>query len=170
MKIHSRKFDGTVVRDLRQRARISGFTYLSMLALVVIMGTMLGAAGEVWHIASKRDKEQELLFVGDQFRNAIKSYYQHSPGRSHRYPEALEDLLKDPRYPSTQRYLRKIYPDPVTGTLKWGLAKGPAGEILGVYSLSEEEPLKKSNFSVVDRSFEGQTKYKGWVFVFIPGK
>ncbi len=170
MRILSQKCNWYVRRDLPLRGRLSGFTYLSMLALVVIMGTMLGAAGQVWHIASKRDKEQELLFAGDQFRNAIKSYYQHSPGGSHRYPETLEDLLKDPRYPSTQRYLRKIFLDPVTGTTKWGLAKGPAGEILGVYSLSDEQPLKKSNFSVVDRSFEGQAKYKDWVFMFIPGK
>ncbi len=170
MQILSEKTVSRSKERVRQRSRISGFTYLSVLAIVVIMGIMLGAAGQVWHIASKREKEQELLFVGDQFRNAIKSYYQHSPARGQRYPESLEDLLKDPRYPSTLRHLRKIYPDPVGGGAKWGLVKGTAGEILGVFSLSEEEPLKKSNFSLVDRNFEGQKKYRDWVFMYIPGK
>lgn len=170
MKMSSENIVSNARNQLSQCAKISGYTYLSMLAIVVIMTTVLSTAGEVWHVASKREKEQQLLFAGDQFRNAIKSFYQNSPGRSHRYPENLEDLLKDPRYPTTQRHLRKIYPDPISNSTKWGVVKGPAGEILGVYSLSEEEPLKKGNFSVADRSFEGQMKYKDWVFMFIPGK
>lgn len=170
MRIPSNR-DGWGARaNTRQPGRIGGFTYISLLAIIAIMGIVLGAAGEVWHMALKREKERELLFVGDQFRRAIRLYYEHTPGQGRRYPESLKDLLSDPRYPSTRRYLRKIYTDPVSGSTEWGLVKGPAGEIIGVHSLSEDEPIKKSNFSLVDKKFEGRTKYTDWVFMYMPGK
>ena len=84
-------------------------------------------------MALKREKEKEgeLLFVGDQFRRAIRLCYEHTPGRGRRYPERLEALLMDPRHPSTQRYPRKIYPDPVSGSAKWGWSKGRPEKCIG---------------------------------------
>jgi type II secretory pathway pseudopilin PulG len=154
----------------RRQSREGGFTYLGLLAVIAIMGVALLATGEVWHTAQKREKERELLFVGNQFRQAIDGYYEHTPDREPRYPVRLEDLLKDPRFPSTQRYLRKIYLDPISGSEQWGLIKGPDGEIYGVHSLSEAEPVKKGNFSLADKNFEGKTKYADWVFMHVPGQ
>lgn len=142
-----------------------GFTYIGVLVLVALMTVALAAAGEMWQTAARRDKEQELLFVGDQFRRAIGQFYAHSPGRARRYPLTLEELLKDPRYPVTRRYLRKVYADPMTGKANWGLIKGPGGEILGVHSVSEEKPLKKAHFRLADKAFEGKSKYTEWVFM-----
>lgn len=156
-------------RGLRLPGRIGGFTYLGLLAAIAIMGIVLAAAGEIWHIALKREKERELLFVGDQFRRAINSYHAHTPGSGRSRLERLEDLLGDPRYPSTQRHLRRIYADPVGGGAEWGLVRGANGEILGIHSLSVEEPLKKGNFGIEDREFEGRTKYADWVFMQSPG-
>lgn len=150
---------------LPQPERIGGFTYLAMLVVIAIMSITLAATGEVWYIALKREKEQELLFAGNQFRRAIRSYYAHTPALGSPQLMRLEDLLLDPRYPSTQRYLRKIYADPISNSAGWGLIKGPSGEILGVHSLSEDEPMKKANFSLVNKHFEGKTKYVDWVFM-----
>ena len=152
----------------RRTAREAGFTYLGLMVLIAVMGIVLAATGEMWHVVLKREKEQELLYVGDQFRRAINQYYLHSPLKPRRFPMSLDDLLKDPRYPGTQRYLRKIYIDPITGDSNWGLVTGPAGEIFGVYSLSEDEPIKKSNFSSADSNFEGKMKYAEWVFMGVP--
>ncbi len=157
-------------KSQRQHCREGGFTYFGLLAIILIMGVVLATAGEVWHLAQKREKEQELLFVGNQFRQAIKLYYEHTPSLAQRYPARLEDLLGDPRYPSMQRYLRKIYADPINGSTKWGLVKGPGGEILGVHSLSQQVPVKKGNFSSVDKNFENKTKYADWVFMYAPGQ
>jgi len=153
-----------------ERGRAGGFTYIGLVIMIAIMGVTLAATGEVWYTAQRREKERELLFVGDQFRQAINRYYEHTPGQGQRYPANLEDLLKDPRYPSTQRYLRKIYRDPVSGSEKWGVIKGPDGEIYGVHSLSEDEPIKKGNFSIADQNFKGKTKYADWVFMHVPGQ
>ncbi len=146
-----------------------GFTYIGVLVIVALMGIALASAGEVWHTMQKREKEQELLFVGHQFRLALKRYADHTPGKARRAPLKLAELLQDPRHPGIQRYLRKIFPDPVTGRPEWGLITGPGGEIYGVHSLSDSEPLKKSHFERVDKHFEGSMKYSDWVFMHTPG-
>jgi type II secretory pathway pseudopilin PulG len=146
-------------------SRAQGFSYIGLLILVAMMGIALAAAGEIWHTAQKREKEQELLFVGGQFRRAIEQFYANTPGKARRYPLLLEELLQDPRHPGIRRYLRKIYPDPMTGSVEWGLIIGSGGEIYGVYSLSEDEPIKKAHFRLADKAFEGKTKYSDWVFM-----
>jgi type II secretory pathway pseudopilin PulG len=128
------------------------------------MGVVLGATAEVWHTTVRRDKERELLFVGSQFRTAIELYYLNHA----RYPHSLEDLLKDPLYPSTRRYLRKIYRDPMTGRNEWGVVRGADGGILGVHSLSEMQPIKISGFGRAGSGFDGAEKYSEWVFVYRP--
>jgi type II secretory pathway pseudopilin PulG len=156
--------------DVRKSRRQSGFNLIGLMAILAVMGVTLMATGEVWHTAQQREKEKELLFIGNQFRLALDGYYEHSPDRGRHYPKRLEDLLKDPRYASTQRYLRKIYRDPFSGSGQWGLVKGPDGEIYGIHSLSEQQPLKKGEFSLADRSFEGKSKYADWVFMPVPGQ
>jgi type II secretory pathway pseudopilin PulG len=145
--------------------REGGFTYIGVLVLVALMGIALAAAGQVWHTASKREKERELLFIGQEFRLALHRYAKHTPGKERRAPMSLEELVQDPRHPGIRRYLRKIYVDPMTGGTEWGLIKGPAGEIHGVHSLSTDEPLKKAGFALTDRRFEGSKKYSDWVFM-----
>jgi type II secretory pathway pseudopilin PulG len=149
-------------------SRQGGFSYIGLLILVALMSVALAAAGELWYTAQKREKEQELLFVGDQFRRALEQFYANTPGQGRRYPQSLEELLLDPRHPGIRRYLRKIYLDPMTGSAEWGLVTGPNGEIFGVYSLSEGEPLKKGNFPLLDKGFEGKAKYSDWVFMRTP--
>lgn len=143
---------------VRQR----GFTYLTVLFLVAILAGGLALAGEVWHTSAMREKEAELLFIGHQYRKAIERYYLSGPQRQ--YPRTLEDLIKDPRRPNPERYLRRLYPDPVTGK-DFALVKAPDGGILGVHSPSAQKPLKSGGFRVRDAAFEGASKYADWKFV-----
>ena len=123
-------------------APAAGFSYLGVLILVAIMTIMLAATGELWSMAVRRDKEAELLFVGGEFRRAIRLYYESTPGTSKQLPKRLEDLIRDPRYPTVRRYLRKLYFDPVTGKQEWGLIEQPDGSIAGVHSLSHLLAIK----------------------------
>jgi type II secretory pathway pseudopilin PulG len=142
-----------------------GFTYLTILFMVALMGVGLALTGQVWHTAALREREAELLQVGNEYRKAIERYYLSGPRQ---YPRTLADLLKDPRQAGTVRYLRKLYPDPVSGKDEWGLVRAPDGGIAGVYSTSEQMPLKSGGFAVRDKELEGKTKYSDWKFVATP--
>jgi len=145
-----------------------GFTYLAILFWIMIVSASLSVGGVVWHTAQQREREQELLFIGDQFRRAIASFYYASPGIVRRYPTALSDLLKDPRFPNTRRHLRRVYLDPMTGEPNWGLIRGLDGGIIGVHSLSESKPIRTSFQSGPNKEFTGKQRYRDWVFVFLP--
>jgi hypothetical protein len=84
-----------------------------------------------------------------------------------RYPRTLDELVKDPRQPSTQRYIRKLFPDPITGK-EWTAIRGADGGVQGVSSPSEVIPLKIAGFRVRDASFEGAQKYSDWKFIHAP--
>jgi type II secretory pathway pseudopilin PulG len=151
----------------RRAPRQSGFTYLTVLLVVAFMGLGLAKAGQVYRTTVLRDREAELLWVGGQYRRAIEGYYKN---RDARYPRTLDDLLKDSREPSTRRYLRKRYPDPITGSEEWGLVPAPDGGIMGVYSRSVEQPFKVAGFTVANQAFEQAATYADWKFVYMPGE
>ena len=147
-----------------------GFSYLVLLFAVAIAAAGMAGTGIVWHTALQREKEAELLFIGNQFRDAITSYYLRMLARQ--YPLSLEDLIKDPRFPDTVRHLRKLYRDPITGTTDWGLIAAPGGGIMGVYSKSELAPLKRADFDAPNLALEDRARqlgdklaYKDWHFV-----
>ena len=135
---------------------------------VAIAGLLLAITSEVSSQSRQREKEKELLYVGDQFREAIALYYQRTPGRVKRYPEKLEELLEDKRYLSMQRYLRKVHADPMTGKSQWGTIAAPGGGIMGVYSLSDQRPIKSANFDTRDETFAGGQRYSDWKFLYEP--
>jgi len=144
-----------------------GFTYLVLLFFVAIFSASIAGTGVIWSTAQQREKERELLFIGSVFRNAIGTYYQKTPGSIKRYPNSLNDLLKDNRQLVTSRYLRKIYKDPFTGEEKWGLIRAPDGGVMGIFSLSEKEPMKRF-FEQENQDFVGTKKYSDWHFIYLP--
>lgn len=154
----------------------AGFTYLTVLFLVFLLLLSLGAASEHIYTTGKREREMELLFIGEQYRNAIASYYDNSPGGVKQLPQTLESLISDKRSINTYRHLRKLYHDPVTGGSDWGLVKTPQGEIVGVYSLSNEPILMTANHSSLLQHIDSDDNsaslklltYSDWKFIFNP--
>ena len=146
-------------------SRIAGFTYMTVLFVIAILSTGLALIGEVWHTSALREKEAQLLQAGDEYRKAIERYYLSGPRL---FPRNLSDLIQDPRQPGVVRHLRKLYPDPLSGSNEWGLVKAPDGGIAGVHSLSEERPLKSAGFRVRDAAFEGAVRYADWKFTYAP--
>ena len=150
-------------RSLRAGAR--GFTYLAALLAIAVLGLGLAATGQLWHTVATRDREAELIWVGDHYRRAIERYYGNGPAQ---FPRSLADLLKDPRKPGVERYLRKLYFDPLTGGDRWGTVKAFDGGIMGVYSLAGGEPLKHAGFREADAAFAKARTYADWKFVYLP--
>ena len=142
-----------------------GFTYIGLLAILIIIGISLGAAGKYWQNVILRDKEEELLFRGDMYRQAIERYYYAVPGRP-QYPKTIDDLLQDPRT-AGKRYLRQKYKDHMTGEdfVVVEVLDQLGKHIIGVHSPSDKTPLKQANFFDEYQSFIGKTKYSDWLFV-----
>ncbi len=154
------------MRPGENNRREQGFTYLAVLLAIAIIGAGLLKTGERWSRSNQREKEQQLLWVGNQFRNAIGLYYQRTPGAVKRYPQSLEELLEDKRYLPAQRYLRTIYRDPMTGKAEWGTVMSPEGGIAGVHSLSNALPLKQENFPDRFARLAGSKRYSDWKFLY----
>ncbi len=146
--------------------RQRGFTYVGLLLAVALLGAGLAATGSLWSIHAQREREAELLFAGDQIRAAIKRYYEEVPlGQQHRFPQRLDELLLDRRWPTVRRHLRRVYLDPMTGS-DWVLVPAPGGGILGVHSRSTAAPLKRQGFGRLDTAFEDAAQLSDWRFVY----
>lgn len=145
-----------------------GFTYIGLIIFIAILGLASTASVSVGTLVQRRGAEQELLFVGSQFRNAFQSYYLATPPGKKQYPNSLDDLIKDPRFPQPVRHLRKIYADPITGKTDWTVIEAPGGGVMGVSSKSDAQPIKIGNFSDADKLLDGKAKYSEWVFFYAP--
>ncbi len=145
--------------------RERGFVYIALLIGLAIIGIGLGATSEVWTQSRQREKEAELLFVGNQFRQAITSFYQQSPPAARRFPMTLEELVNDVRAPDKPtHHLRKLYSDPITGEASWGEVRLPSGQLVGVYSQSNDTPFKVFGFATRDKEFVDKEHYADWIF------
>jgi type II secretory pathway pseudopilin PulG len=146
-------------------AKAAGFTYLGLLILIAIASVTLGATAIVWHLANQREREKDLLFIGTEFRRALASYADGGPGVGRgAYPRQLEDLVRDPRFPSVRRHLRQVYYDPMTNSRDWGLIRAIDGSIRGVYSRSKGAPIRKAGFPAEWKHFAEAKSYSDWVF------
>jgi type II secretory pathway pseudopilin PulG len=153
------------MRSGKRAKHAQGFVYIALLIGLAIVGIGLGATSEVWTQSRQREREEELLFIGNQFRQAITRFYQQSPPAARRFPLALEELIDDVRSPDKPaHHLRKLYADPMTGDNKWGEVRLAGGQLVGVYSLSSGTPYKVFGFALRDKDFVDKDRYSDWVF------
>jgi type II secretory pathway pseudopilin PulG len=146
-------------------ARQRGLALLALLIALMLMSIALAGALDVWSLQVRREQEKQLLFVGDQYRQAILRYYR--VGRV--YPASVDDLLNDTRFPKPMHHLRQAYPDPITGKNDWLFAR-EGDRIYGVYSSSEAPTIKRAEFPRRYADFENEETYGGWKFIYLaPG-
>lgn len=138
------------------------------MATLVLMGIYLARYAEDTAHETQRARENELLRVGLAYQNAIRAYYQDASNADERYPLQLQDLVQDPRVPQLRRYLRKLYPDPITQSNDWGLLYNAQRRIVGVYCTSTAKPIHQAEFSDDFPGFAQQPSFRGWVFKYQP--
>ncbi|VWD26834.1 type II secretion system protein [Burkholderia contaminans] len=157
-----------VARAMRGRpctARQRGLVLLALLIALMLMSIALAGALDVWSLQRRREQERQLLFVGDQYRRAIVHYYRLARA----YPETVDDLLEDSRFPKPIHHLRRAYPDPVTGRNDWGFL-WRADRFYGIYSSSDLATIKRAGFPPRYADFEGEETYGKWRFLYLaPG-
>jgi type II secretory pathway pseudopilin PulG len=143
---------------LSTRRSPRGIVYPLLLGSILVIGVATAGVAELWSTQVKRDKEEELLFRLGEIRRGIARYR----ADHNRLPKELKDLLEDKTQLQARRYLRRIYPDPMTGKPDWDLKlivdrAGVVSGIEDVHSKSAGKPLK----SIPGKPTEGVT-YKDW--------
>ncbi|RDJ97751.1 hypothetical protein DLM46_36435 [Paraburkholderia lacunae] len=144
-------------------AREDGLVLLTLLIALMLISIALAGALDVWSLERQRERERQLLFVGDQYRLAILRYYR--AGRV--LPASIDDLLEDTRVPVPLHHLRQAYPDPITGKNDWVFMR-QGDRIYGVHSSSTDVPIKHAGFPLRHEDFEDQKTYDGWKFFYLP--
>lgn len=145
----------------------AGFTFIAVLIMVVVMGIMLGAVGQSVSVILKREREKELIFRGLQYRDAIERWSKKGVPLKD-LKDLVEPTVSSNASASKDRFLRKLYKDPITGG-EWQvlpIPPDPVQGIWGVASKSSEEPFKQGDFPEVIKDFKGKTKYSDWKFEF----
>jgi type II secretory pathway pseudopilin PulG len=164
---------------MRRRDRQSGYNMVVLMVLVTVLHVLVAAALPSWSGAIQREKEEELIFRGLQYAEAIRVFQ----ARFNKPPNRLEELVE-----VEPRSIRRLWEDPMTGEARWGLifAGGGAplpgrgdgaaggtdatepppitsgdrdqitqGAISGVYSLARGEAMLE---------FQGKQSYSEWHF------
>jgi general secretion pathway protein G len=97
----------TVLRRLEARKN-AGFTLIELLTVMVIIIVLASVGLAVYANSVRYAREAALKQNLTEMRKAIDAYY----ADKQKYPPSLEDLV-------TEKYLRKIPPDPITNTADW---------------------------------------------------
>jgi type II secretory pathway pseudopilin PulG len=145
---------------------VRGLVLLALLIMLVLVGVGALGAAEVWSTTLKRERETELLFIGNQYRRAIQSYWKMTPGRR-AYPPSIDVLLTDNRFPNPVHHLRRVYRDPMTESGEFEPIL-QANALIGIHSVSTDAPIKVANFAAPYKQFEKAESYAQWQFVFLP--
>lgn len=90
----------------------SGYTLVVLAVAVSVMSVLVAAALPHWAHAMQREKEEELIFRGWQYAEAIRIFTQ----RTGRYPTSLKELME-----VKPRSIRRLWKDPMSEDGNWGL-------------------------------------------------
>lgn len=164
-----------------------GFTYITVLTVVMIMGIMLGMVGQSWRTIKQRELEEEMIFRGDQVagviyqkllcknanlgQNTVNQFLWNidSPKGT-----ILDDLVngKEERCVNgtTRKFRLRVSAslDPLTN-MQWQIVSpvGDATRFAGVASVSKKEPFRKSFKNIYDaKLLDDKKQYSDWLFTW----
>jgi type II secretory pathway pseudopilin PulG len=90
----------------------AGYNLVMIMVLLTVMTIAIAAALPSWSSIIRRDKEEELIFRGLQYAEAIRVFQ----NRFQRPPIRLEELIE-----VEPRSIRRLWKDPMTDGGKWAL-------------------------------------------------
>lgn len=110
----------------RPNPKNSGYALLMVLGMMLIMIAASTAVVMAMRTSGRRQREEEMIWRGNQYVRAIRLYY-HKTGH---YPQRLDDLVKG--VPSVH-FLRQLYKEPMNkGDGSWRfIYVNAAGQIIG---------------------------------------
>lgn len=89
--------------------RKEGYILIILMVAVFIMAIGFLIATPIWKTQIQREKEEELIFRGKQYVEAVRLFQIKYPGS---FPKSFEELVEE-------RCLRKMFKDPMTQRGEW---------------------------------------------------
>ena len=89
----------------------SGYVLIMLLFVVTAMGIGLLVAVPVWQTQIRREKEEELIFRGKQYVEAVRIFQIKKPGL---FPRTIDELVKE-------KCLRRPFRDPMNPDGDWNI-------------------------------------------------
>src|SRR6185436_10819848 len=94
---------------------VDGYAMAALLVALAVMAVLMSVALPVWRHDAQREKEEELIFRGQQYVRAVRLFNM----KTNALPTRVDDLVQ-------QKFLRKRYKDPITnGDFEWISAANP---------------------------------------------
>ncbi len=121
--------------------RKEGYILIILMVAVFIMAIGFLIATPIWKTQIQREKEEELIFRGKQYAEAVRLFQIKYPGS---FPKSFEELLEE-------KCLRKMFKDPMTEHGEWDVIV-PYGGASGQREGTTQKILvvPQSAFSSVD--------------------
>jgi type II secretory pathway pseudopilin PulG len=91
--------------------KAEGYIILLLMFSVFLISLGLMVAVPVWQTQIQREKEEELIFRGKQYVEAIRLFQQKKPGA---FPREFDELIKE-------KCIRQLYKDPMTKDGTWNV-------------------------------------------------
>ncbi|MBI4873379.1 MAG: hypothetical protein HY822_01960 [Acidobacteria bacterium] len=147
----------------RARGR-DGFALLLVFAMAAAVAILLYTEMPRVVFEAQRMREQTLIDRGEQYQRAIQLFVR----KNQRYPARIEDLENT----NNIRFLRRRYPDPMTGKDEWRLVHvGPGGMFLDSLVHKPPSPDKeKDKEKKPENTFITQAAPVGSTAVGYPGQ
>lgn len=98
------------VRRPGANSREAGYNLVVLMVAVTVMNILIAASLPLWSRIIQHDKEEELIFRGLQYAEAIRLFR----ARFQRAPVRLEELLE-----AKPRCIRQLWKDPMSEDGKW---------------------------------------------------
>jgi hypothetical protein len=105
---HTVNYKRFQISDFRFQIEIPGYTLAGAMLLIAIMSIMMALSLPVWERIKQRENEEELIFRGKEYMEAIARYHT----KFHAFPPDLETLQK-------MKFIRKLYKDPMSENGEW---------------------------------------------------
>lgn len=135
-------------RPSRRRRRDQGFALLILLMLATVMLIALTAALPSVYTQGRREKEEELIFRGNEYARAIAMFRR----QFQRFPSDVKELLQT----NGMRFLRHEYKDPMTKSGKWRFIHADAsGAPIDSRTIARPKPPKPLGGNASKTSSDG---------------
>jgi type II secretory pathway pseudopilin PulG len=162
--------------------RPDGYAMACLLTAMTIMAIVLSAALPAWKQIMQREKEEELVFRGEQYAHAIALFQRKFANST---PPNIDVLVQ-------QRFLRKKYKDPITnddfvpisivpqtaaGAIQAGTQPGRGASASATPGAGTASPTTGATAGIIGvtsgssdasiRTYNGRTHYNEWAFVSV---